>query len=191
MGKITYYVAASLDGYIADADADGGVGWLPEGDPDDYGYAEFYAGVDALVMGRRTYDQVLGFGEWPYAGKPAYVFTNNPPDDNPHGVEFVAASPEEFAQTVAARHSGTVWLVGGGNLAEQFRLAGLIDEYLVFVIPVILGRGIPLTSPRHSGESRKPPPTRLELVDSQAYDDGVVMLRYRPCPPLDSGSRPE
>ncbi len=193
MPKIVYYVAASLDGYVADAD--GGVGWLPEGDSDDYGYADFYAGVDALVMGRRTYDQVLGFGQWPYAGKPAYVFTSNPPDDNPHGVEFVSASPTEFAQLIAARYPGVVWLVGGGNLAEQFRLAGLIDEYLVHVIPVILGRGIPLTSPghstspRHSGESRNPPPTRLELVESQSYDDGVVMLRYRPCPPLDSGSK--
>ena len=183
MGKIIYYVAASLDGYIADAD--GGVGWLPEGNSDDYGYAEFYAGVDALVMGRRTYDQVLGFGEWPYAGKSVYVFTSRPPDDNPHGVEFVSASPTEFAQSVTACYSGAVWLVGGGNLAEQFRLAGLIDEYLVFVIPVILGRGIPLTSPlhftlpRHSGESRNPPPTRLELVESQFYAGGVVMLHYR------------
>ena len=192
MSQIVYYVAASLDGYIADAD--GGVGWLPEGNADDYSYADFYAGVDALVMGRRTYDQVLGFGEWPYIGKPAYVFTNNPPDDNPHGVEFVSASPTEFAQSVAARYPGVVWLVGGGNLAEQFRLAGLIDEYLVHVIPVILGSGIPLTSPRHftfpghSGESRNPPPTRLELVESQSYGAGVVMLRYLPRPPLDSGS---
>ncbi len=171
MGKIVYYVAASLDGYIADAD--GGVGWLPEGDPDDYGYSDFYAGVDALVMGRRTYDQVLTFGEWPYAGKPTYVFTSNPPADNPHGVEFVGASPTEFAQSVAARYSGAVWLVGGANLAEQFRSAGLIDEYLVFVIPVILGRGVPL----FGGDA---PPTSLRLESAQTYDDGFVMLRYRP-----------
>ena len=190
MPEITYYVAASLDGYIADAD--GGVDWLPQGEADDYGYADFYAEVDALVMGRRTYDQVLGFGEWPYAGKPAYVFTGNPPDDNPHGVEFVRAAPAEFVKSIAAQYSGVVWLVGGGNLAEQFRRAGLIDEYLVFVIPVILGRGVPLFSThRHSRESGNPPLTRLELAETQTYDDGTVMLRYRPHTPLDSGSRPE
>ncbi len=171
MSQIAYYVAASLDGYIADAD--GGVGWLPEGDGDDYGYSEFYAGVDALLIGRRTYDQVLGFGQWPYAGKPAYVFTSHPPDDNPYGVEFVRADPVDFAREIASQYDGTVWLVGGGNLAEQFRRAGLIDEYLIFVMPVALGRGVPL----FGGDA---PPTTLTLSETHAYDDGVVMLRYSP-----------
>ncbi|MCE2501541.1 MAG: dihydrofolate reductase [Dehalococcoidia bacterium] len=171
MPKITYYVAASLDGYIADVS--GGVDWLPQDESNDYGYADFYSTVDALAMGRRTYDQVLGFGEWPYAGKRVYVFTSNPPDDDPYRVEFVRADPTEFVQTLAARHSGTVWLVGGGNLADQFRRAGLIDDYLVFVIPVILGRGIPL----FDGDA---PLTALESVTTQTYDDGVVMLHYRP-----------
>ena len=82
MPTIILYIAVSVDGYIADAD--GGVGWLPSGDGggDDYGYAGFYAGVDAIVMGRRTYEQVRGFGvAWPYPGKPAYVFTNRAADD--------------------------------------------------------------------------------------------------------------
>lgn len=170
MPTITYFVAASVDGYIADVD--GGVDWLPQGDADDYGYGEFYAGVDALVMGRRTYDQVLAFGEWPYAGKPAYVFTAHPPDDNPYEVEFVSAAPAHFIQSVAAQYSGVVWLVGGANLAEQFRNAGLIDEYLVFVIPVVLGQGIPL----FGGDG---PPTALHLEETKTYAGGVVMLRYR------------
>ena len=182
MGKIIYYVAASLDGYIADVD--GGVDWLPQGDADDYGYAGFYASVAALAMGRRTYDQVLGFGVWPYAGKPTYIFTNNPPDDNPHGVEFVSAAPAGFAQSVAAQYSGAVWLVGGANLAEQFRRDGLIDEYMLYVMPTILGRGVPL----FGGDA---PHTALELIATRAFDDGVVMLHYRPRAPLDSGSRPE
>ena len=189
MARIVYYVAASVDGFIADST--GGVDWLPDGDSSDYRYAEFYAGVEALVMGRRTYEQVLGFGEWPYPGKPAYVFTQSPPRDALPEVRFVEGSAVDFYRGIAERHSGTVWLVGGADLADQFRQSGLIDEYQVFVIPVILGRGIPLTSPRHSGESRNPPPTRLKLVESQSYDDGVVMLRYLPRIPLDSGSRPE
>ena len=170
MGAITYYVAASTDGYVADAD--GGVDWLPQGDSEDYGYADFYAGVEALVMGRRTYDQVLGFGEWPYAGKPTYVFTNHLPDDNPHGVEFVGAAPAAFVQSVAAMYSGTVWLVGGGSLAEQFRRAGLIDEYVIHVMPIILGRGVPL----FGGDA---PHTALDLIETRTFDDGIVMLRYR------------
>ena len=170
MSKIVYYVAASLDGYIADVD--GGVDWLPQGGSEDYGYADFYSSVDALVMGRRTYDQVLGFGQWPYAGKPVYVFTTHPPGDNPHDVEFVHANPTVFVQAVATRHPGTVWLVGGANLAEQLRSAGLIDEYLIHVIPIILGRGIPL----FGGDAT---PTPVQLIRSCAYDDGIVMLHYR------------
>ena len=169
MSTIIYYVAASMDGYIADAN--GGVDWLPEGDAGGYGYEAFYAGVDALVMGRRTYDQVLGFGVWPYAGKPTYVFTGHSPDENPYGVEFVGVAPAEFLRSIASEYSGAVWLVGGANLAEQFRGAGLIDEYLIHVMPVILGSGIPL----FGGEA---PPTRLALVESKEYDDGVVMLHY-------------
>ncbi len=184
MGKISYYVAASLDGYIADAD--GGVDWLPQDesqDYGDYGYAQFYAGVDALAMGRRTYDQVLSFGEWPYSGKSTYVFTSRPPDANPHEVQFVRDDPAEFARSVAAGYDGVVWLVGGGNLAERFRRAGLIDEYLVFVIPVILGAGIPL----FDGDA---PLTELSLIETAAHPDGVVMLRYAPANATSTGRQP-
>ena len=171
MANITLYIATSLDGYIADAN--GGVAWLPQPDGGDYGYAEFYESVDALAMGRRTYDQIIGFGEWPYPGKPAYVFTGNPPAAGPPGVHFVRTDPASFAATVAARYSGAVWLVGGANLAEQFRREGLIDEYRVFVMPIILGRGIPL----FGGAA---PPTALRLVAAQTYGNGMVELRYRP-----------
>ena len=178
MGKITLYIASSLDGFIADAN--GGVDWLPHDDADDYGYAEFYRQVDALAMGRRTYDQIRGFGEWPYPGKPSYVFTGQPPAgaalaDTPPGVRFVQTGPAGFAATVAARYSGTVWLVGGANLADQFRREGLIDEYRIFVIPIILGRGVPL----FDGAA---PPTALRLDGAQTYGNGMVELRYGPAP---------
>lgn len=182
MTKISLYIAISLDGFIADAG--GGVGWLPEGDADgntdggdDCGYADFYATVSALIMGRRTYDQVRQFGDWPYPGKPVYVFSTRPADEAPPaGVRFVQTSAVDFARTVVPQHAdGTLWLVGGANLAEQFRIAGLIDEYRVFVIPVILGRGIPL----FSGEGNVDP-TPLRLAATQTYGGGIVMLRYCP-----------
>ena len=186
MARVVYYVAASLDGFIADSA--GGVGWLPEGESpegespegeslegesEDYGYAEFYAGVAALVMGRRTYDQVLSFGEWPYPGKRAYVFTHSPPAGGPPDVRFVQSGAPDFARDIVGCYSGTMWLVGGGNLADQFRQAGLIDEYLVFVIPTILGRGVPL----FGGEGS---PTALELESARPHADGTVRLRYHP-----------
>lgn len=171
MARIVYYVAASLDGFIADSA--GGVGWLPAGDTDDYRYADFYAGVEALVMGRRTYDQALSFGEWPYPGKPAYVLTHSPPASGPPEVRFVGGSAAEFAQRIAGWHSGTVWLVGGADLADQFRQSGLIDEYRVFVIPIVLGQGVPLFGGQGS-------PTLLDLESAQFHADGVVQLRYRP-----------
>ena len=171
MARIVYYVAASVDGFIADSA--GGVDWLPDAETGDSGYAAFYAGVEALVMGRRTYDQVLSFGKWPYPGKPAYVFTHSPPHDCPPEVQFVRGSAVDFGQDIAARHSGTVWLVGGADLADQFRQSDLIDEYQVFVIPTILGQGVALFS--GSGSH-----TLLDLDSAQTHVDGVLQLRYSP-----------
>ncbi len=171
MARIVYYVAASLDGFIADSA--GGVDWLPEGGSDDNRYAEFYGDVEALVMGRRTYDQVLSFGEWPYSGKPTYVFTQSPPRDEIPEVRFVKGSAVDFCRGIAERHSGTLWLVGGADLADQFRQSGLIDEYQVFVIPIVLGQGIPL----FGGQGM---PTLLELESARPHADGIVQLRYRP-----------
>ena len=171
MARIIYYVASSLDGFIADSA--GGVDWLPAGEPNDYGYAEFYAGVEALVMGRRTYDQAVSFGEWPYPGKPAYVFTHSPSGNGLQDVRCVEGSPVDFAREITERRFGTVWLVGGADLADQFRQAGLIDEYHVFVIPIVLGQGVPL----FGGQG---PATLLELESARPHADGVVQLEYRP-----------
>ena len=188
MAKIIYYVAASLDGFIADAG--GGVGWLPAGEGDggdDFGYADFYGAVSGLLMGRRTYEQVRGFGDWPYPGKSAYVFTTRPGDEAaPAGVRFVQTTAADFVQTVAHQYGdGTLWLVGGANLAEQFRVAGLIDEYRVFIIPIILGRGIALFGGGGDGDGDDAgevgaSPTYLRLVETATYGGGIVMLRYGP-----------
>ena len=111
MARIVYYVAASLDGFIADSA--GGVDWLPDGGSDDYRYDDFYAGVQALAMGRSTYDQVRGFGEWPYPGKPAYVFTHSPPPEGPEGVRFFGRQ----CSGIRPRHSDAVHrdAVAGGR----------------------------------------------------------------------------
>jgi dihydrofolate reductase len=167
MPKVTLYIATSLDGFIAEPD--GGVGWLfTEGD---YGYTAFFESVGALLMGRRTYEQVLGFGEWPYDEKPTYVFTRSAPGgDHPH-VEFVSGDLGAFAEELRRRTTGDVWLVGGAALVSAFRELGSIDEYILSVHPVLLGDGIPLFE-------RPLPREGLRLREEQAFESGLVQLRY-------------
>jgi dihydrofolate reductase len=140
---IVYYVASSLDGYIADDQ--GSVDWLPDADPDqDFGYGEFIKNIDALLIGRRTFDQVLTFGDWPYASLPTRVWTRRPLKNPPALVEPIAGSSREVTAALDAGGFRRVWLVGGAALAETLRRESLIDEWIVTMIPLTLGSGIPL-----------------------------------------------
>lgn len=173
MPRVKLYIAASLDGFIADRD--GGVGWLDDIHPSeadgDFGYAEFYDSVGSLVMGRATYDQVLDFGAWPYPGKPSYVFTSHPPDGDHPNVEFISGDPRAFIKSLRAGSEQDIWLVGGGKLIASFREHGLIDEYIMTTIPVLLGDGIPLFPGNQT-------PGELRLVDVKRFDSGLAQLKY-------------
>jgi dihydrofolate reductase len=168
--QIVYYVAASLDGYIATPD--GKVEWLApfEGSAEDYGYSAFLTSVDVLFMGSRTYEQLLTFGPWPYADKATWVFSRRSLEPVA-GVIVTDATPAAVAAEVDAGGSNRAWLVGGATLAGSFRAEGLITEYVVSVMPVILGAGIPLLAA--SG-----PAERLRLVDSTSFPSGVIQARY-------------
>ena len=158
--EIVYYVAASLDGFIATSD--GGIDWLKrfEGTGEDYGYGDFYASVEAVLMGRKTYEQCLQFPEWPYAGKPYWVFSRSN-GNTPSGV----------VKEMQARGLRRAWLVGGGKLAAAFRAEGLITEHRVSIVPVLLGSGIALfDGPAPAGT--------LRLLGTKTYDSGIVQLRY-------------
>lgn len=174
MPNVRLCIAASLDGFIADAD--GGVDWLSEvssgaGSNEDYGYAEFYDSVGSLVMGRKTYEQVLGFGDWPYAGKPTYVFSRSAPEgEHPHAA-FVSDSATDFISRLLRGRGDDVWLVGGAGLIASFREHGLIDEYVLSIMPVVLGEGVPLFE-------GKQPKALLQLAEARSYESGVVQLRY-------------
>jgi dihydrofolate reductase len=185
MSEIVYYVATSLDGYIATPD--GGIAWLApfEATGEDYGYAAFYASVDALLLGSRTYEQVVTFGPWPYPGKPCWVFSRQSLAPTQPEVTVTAGSPREAAAELEARGIHRAWLVGGGQLAAAFRAEALITEYIVSIIPVILGAGIPLFAaplPDFLGswEASKilPAGEALTLVEEEAFRNGVVQLRY-------------
>jgi len=158
--EIVYYVAASVDGFIATPD--GGIDWLKpfENTGEDYGYAEFYASVEAVLMGRKTYEQCLQFPEWPYAGKPYWVFS-----------AVTGNTPRKVVAEMKARGLRRAWLVGGGKLAAAFRAEGLITEHIVSVIPVLLGAGIPMFDGPGSAE-------KLQLLSSRPYSNGIIQLRY-------------
>ncbi|MGH3993873.1 MAG: dihydrofolate reductase family protein, partial [Pseudonocardiaceae bacterium] len=168
MTRVQYYCASSLDGFIAEADDT--IEWLTgftgspyeggEGaEPIEGGYDDFYSGVGALVSGSVTYEFVLGHrekgGEWPYKGKQWWVLSSRDlpvPEGDGVKVRIVdAAVPELLDEMVASAGDGSLWVVGGGNVASQFADAGLLDEVLVTVIPVVLGEGKPLFDRRLPG----------------------------------------
>lgn len=166
--RVVLYVALSLDGFIAETD--GGVGFLDAVQGSDSDYEEFLAGVGSLVMGRRTYDQVLGWG-WPYAGKPSAVITSRPiAEDAPAGV-FAdnGLDLRALVGDLAARAEGAIWLVGGGEVAGAFLRGDLVDELRLYVVPVLLGEGVPLWS--RTG--------RHDFTLTSCDDLGAGMLRLR------------
>lgn len=173
MPELVYYVAVSLDGFIAPQD--GGLSWLAEyeGTGEDHGYAEFYASCDALLMGGLTYDQVLTFGDWPFAGKPTWVWTRQPRLPQHADVRFFSGVVSSAWRELASTGVRRVWLVGGGELAGACRAGGLITEYILSAIPVILGAGRPLFGLAPASQS-----TSLSLISSQAYRSGIVQMRY-------------
>ena len=169
--KITYYVAASLDGFIARAN--GSVDWLEQINQsgDDYGYADYYNSVDALVMGRVTYEQVLGSGDWPYPDKPTFILTSHSLATDHNDVKLVATINQLIDKLNQSEYNH-IWLVGGGKTASTFLQAGILDELIVSYIPIALGSGIPLFSaPAVEAE--------IEIIGSDDHPGGVVQITYR------------
>ncbi|MDK2980502.1 MAG: hypothetical protein PWQ55_849 [Chloroflexota bacterium] len=171
--KISAYIAASLDGFIARPD--GSLDWLPqpvEG-AEDYGYGRFFASVDAVVMGRNTFDTILFFGEWTYGDKRFFVLTSRPlkvPEFVPVVVERREGTPVALADELAALGVQHVYLDGGRTI-QSFLRASLLDEITLTTIPVLIGQGIPLFGPLEAD-------VKLSLKESRAFEDGLVQNRY-------------
>jgi dihydrofolate reductase len=142
------YIATSLDGFIARKD--GGLDWLPTpSDDDDLGFGAFFESIDALVMGRNTYDMVLSFGAWAYGDTPVFVLTHRPidqPQDPAACVESMSGSPEEVVTQLSSRSLKNLYLDGGQTI-QDFMRAGQIQRIIVTRIPVLLGQGISLFGP--------------------------------------------
>lgn len=166
MRTVNLFIATSLDGYIARKN--GEVDWLFT--DQDYGYTAFFDGIETLLMGRRTYEQVLTFGEYPYGAKEAYVFSRVQRDRTEH-VNFVAEEPATFVRDLKGRPGGDIWLVGGAALVRELLAAKLVDRLILAVHPLILGEGLPLfLGPL--------PEIPLRLTGHQGFDTGLVQLVY-------------
>ena len=170
--KISVYIATSLDGFIARTNGD--IDWLTGVTAaEDYGYAEFIATVDHIVMGRNTYEKVLGFGEWPYEKK-VIVLTSRDliiPEALSGKVEAFNLSPSDLLRRLEIHDARHVYLDGGVTI-QRFLREGLVDELTVTTLPVLIGAGLPLFGPLDGD-------VRLELLSSRSYSNGFVQNRYR------------
>ncbi len=167
--RFRLYIAVSVDGFIATPH--GGVAWLEPFPAEDVGYQQFFASIGTLVMGRATYDRALGFGTWPYEGKRTIVLTSRPIEAPPPGVEAWRGDITALTADLRAAGGGDVWLVGGGRAARPFLDRDLVDRLELYVIPVLLGDGIPLFErSRHQA--------RLQLEEATPYPNGIVALTY-------------
>jgi dihydrofolate reductase len=169
--KASVFIATSLDGFIARPD--GALDWLPGDDCEPHGYTEFMETVDALLLGRNTFEIVMKFPGWPYGTKPVVVLSTTLTElTTPEGAvcEVMSGTPNEIVARLEERGMKHLY-VDGGVTIQRFLEAGLIQRLIITRIPVLLGSGIPLFGPL----SRD---VRLEHVATRTYRGGLVQSEY-------------
>lgn len=171
--KVIVHIATSADGYVARPDDD--LDWLtsrpaPKGF---YGMNTFTRSVDVKVLGRKTYDMSLRLGA-PFGPKDRHIVFSRKarPANAPSGVEFVSETPSALVKRLRSEPGKDIWLMGGGDIIASFLDDEAIDEFVVSVVPVFIGDGIPLIARRHRH-------TALELMSSRHFEDGVVQNHYK------------
>lgn len=169
------YIAMSLDGFIAEAD--GGIGFLESaGDAqegEDFGWTEFFENIDALVMGRNTYDVFRSFDLWPYEDKKLVVLTNRDveiTDDLKDRVSSFAGSPEETVNHLKSMNCENLY-IDGGWVIQDFLNSGLINEMIITIIPILIGDGIALF-----GSLKEQ--IKLEASSVKKFENGLIQLHY-------------
>lgn len=168
---VTVFVGASVDGFIARANGD--LDFLPEGGGEPHGYTEFIATVDAIVMGRNTFEKVLTFGDWPYGQKRVVVLSSRPVDLSlaiGGVVEQMAGPPVDIVSRLAASGAQHLY-VDGGITIQRFLAAGLVQRLIVTRVPVLIGDGIPLFG-------ALPRDVRLRHVATRHFPSGLVQSEY-------------
>jgi dihydrofolate reductase len=169
---VSVFIGTSVDGFIARPNGD--LDFLPPDGGEPHGYDEFMASVDALVIGRKTFETVLAYAEWPYGEKHVVVLSSRPVDLSAvRGgvVEQMAGPPAEIVSKLAARGVRHVY-VDGGITIQGFLRAGLVQRLIITRVPVLIGDGIPLFA-------SLPRDVRLHHVTTQHYASGLVKSEYR------------
>ena len=168
--KASIFVGTSLDGFIARTN--GTLDFLPPGGGEPHGYDEFMATVDAMVIGRKTYDTVLAFATWPYGKKPVYVLSSQPLAPAPAGavVEHLSGSPANIVAQLTARGIGHIY-VDGGMTIQGFLRAGLIQRLIITRVPVLIGTGIPLFADTMCDIA-------VKHIVTRQYESGLVQSEY-------------
>ena len=173
--RVSVFIASSLDGFIARPDGD--VSWLDEFEPmdegEDGGYGELFSSVDALVMGRGTFEKVLEF-DWPYGDKPVIVLSRtltDMPEKLRDSIRVDSSTPQEVLVKLAEEGFKHIYL-DGGKVIQSFLRAGLVDDLTLTIIPVLLGEGLPLFGTLDQD-------IKLQLMDSRSWENGFTQAKYK------------
>lgn len=183
--KTSVYIATTLDGFIAARD--GSISFLDEfqqnaaPEDGDMGFSDFLSTVDLLIMGRKTWDQVISFGEemWPYGERAVFVWSRKPdqvviPDCRKDQACALDLPPQEMIALAKAKGHMHAY-IDGGNTIQGFQVAGLVDEYIFSRLPVLLGDGIPL----FVGNSDVRSIQKFEHAGTKSFSNGIVQSHYK------------
>lgn len=170
--KVILYIATSLDGYIAKPNDDLSFLSVVEQEGQDYGYADFVKTVDAVIVGRKTYEKVISMGfDFPHADKDAYIITRTP-RQNVGLVKFYTGDLKKLIDKLKSENGKNIFCDGGAEIVHELLKENLIDEFIISVIPIIVGNGTKLFK-----DGR--PELKLELVSTRQFDKGLTQLHYK------------
>jgi len=171
MSKIILYIATSLDGFIANEK--GKVDWLEKytGKDVENDYNKFVKGISSIIMGSKTYKQILGFDLWYYGKTPCYILSHKKMKTFENSnVEFYSGNIKKLLSKVKRKSKKNIWLLGGANVAQKFLKEGLVDEIQLAIIPETLGKGIPLF---------KKIKNKFKLIKVEKMKNGTILAKYK------------
>jgi dihydrofolate reductase len=172
MSKTIIYISMTLDGFIAGKDDD--LSWLAPYMGVDYGYKDFYDGIGAIILGKRTYDHIINNWDWPYSNVPVFVLSKDSLANKPANAEIysVDGNIADVLTRAKAKTDKNIWIGGGAQIVQEFLNQKLADELNVTIVPQLIGGGIRLFDNIDSADTPS-------LIDVKQYDKGLVQLIYR------------
>jgi dihydrofolate reductase len=169
--KLVLYISMSLDGYIADKNDDLGFLSAVEQEGEDYGYYNFIKSVDAVIIGRKTFDKVISMGyDYPHTDKDVYIITRT--EKPPVGsFKYYSGNLTELVKELKSQPGKNIYCDGGAEIVNELLQHNLVDEFIISVIPVLLGDGVKLFRDER-------PEQKLKLISSKSFEKGLVQLHY-------------